>query len=266
MHYRRDTSIPPTFRIATPMGIPKQIQPKGKPNTRFQLSLGNPQFLTREFLFKKTMFIPSEMLEDDGVRNSWDEKKQKQIKMILETITINRLDCWIWAGAKSGGYPIVNFFGKPKGTMKILVHWLTNADLDYVETRKFCQTDFCINPAHYHFSNFPYNLPKDGDVLANAFGVILEGEKEERKREFWTTNDVYPWFPLRSQERPLEVITEELKQKLIQERKPLAFLEQKRLVDNPIDMKPTDDFRTFFKITPSGEAAIHAENGIEENS
>ena len=264
MHYERDNSLPPTFRTVTPLGIPKLIQPKGKPNTRFQLSISHPQFITKDFIFRKTLLIPAEMLEDDGIKNSMDEKKQKQVKMILETMTINRLDCWIWAGAKRGGYPIVNYFGKPKGVMKTLVGWLTNADLDYIETRKFCHTDFCINPAHYTFSNFPYNLPKDGDLLKNIYGVLVE---EGEERLFWRTNEVYPWFPLKSQEKPLEAITQELQYKLIQERRDLSSLRQNKLMDNPIDMKPTDDFRTFFKITPkSSEAANHAENGMQEKS
>lgn len=266
MHYKRDFSLPPTFRAITPLGIPQLMQPKGRPNTRFQTSISNPQLITRDFINKKTLLIPSEMLEDDGIKYSLDWKRQKQLKMILETITINRLDCWIWAGAASGGYPVISYFKQRKGVMKVLVGWITGADLDYVETRKFCKTPFCINPAHYHFENFPYNIPKDGDLLKNIYGMIVE-DGEERK--FWRTNEVYPWFPLNSQERPLEAITEELKQKLIQERRSLAFLEQKRLVENAIDMKPTDDFRTFFKITPSnssGEATNNAENGIEENS
>lgn len=247
MHYKRDTSLPPTFRIATPTGLPKQQQPKGRKNSRFSLALSPIQLITKDFHLQKALFIPTEMLESDDIKRSTADRCQQQIKMILETITINSIDCWIWAGATRGGYPIVSYYKQQKGVMKVLVGWLTGADMDYVVTRKFCQTTFCINPAHYHFENFPYNIPRDGDLLQNIYGIILEPGEE---RIFWRTNTVYPWFPLNSQEKPLEAITPELQQKLFY-RKSLAFLTQFLLVDKGKIPQPGDDIRGTLKVTPT---------------
>ena len=69
----------------------------------------------------------------------------------------------------------------------------------------------------------------------------------ERREQYWWTDEVLPWEDLRRGIRTLEKPEE---------------------IEPPQAMAPTaaDDFRTFFKITPSGEAANHAENDMQENS
>ena len=144
------------------------------------------------------------MIDLDGskVKNLFDTKRSQQILMIMRTVVINNNECWIWAGAKRGGYPSVAFNGKMRGAMKTLLYWLTNHLMDDVKVNKLCETDFCINPAHYLFGNFQFNIPKDPELMAHAMGISGEAANPE-ERFFWTTDEVLPWQPLNNGIRTL---------------------------------------------------------------
>ena len=254
----------PKFKLLTPTGIPRDKQPKGHPNTRFNLVVSRDMWLFRDFHKKKLFYAPAEMIDIEGARakNLFDTKRSQQILMIMRTVVINSNECWIWAGAKRGGYPSVAFNGKMRGAMKTLLYWLTNHLMDDVKVNKLCETDFCINPAHYLFGNFQFNIPKDPELMAHAMGISGEAANPE-ERFFWTTDEVLPWQPLNNGIRTL-FSQEELK--IIEQVKQIPVVET-RNVEQAMAPTAADDFRTFFKITPkSGEAANHAEDSIEENS
>ena len=253
----------PKFKLLTPTGIPRDKQPKGHPNTRFNLVVSKDLWLFKDFHKKKLFYAPAEMIDIDGskAKNLFDTKRSKQIIMIMRTVVINSNECWIWAGAKRGGYPSVAFNGKMRGAMKTLLYWLTNHLMDEVGVNKLCDTDFCINPAHYLFTNFPFNIPKDPELMAHAMGISTEGDEE---RFFWTTDEVLPWQHINNGIKTL-FSQEELK---IITPKPQIMQAETKNVEQAMAPTAADDYRTFFKISKpkSSEAANNANEGKQENS
>lgn len=195
-------------------------------------------FLWKGFHTKCLFWTRSKYLHGELIDGLWGEKREAQIRMIMETIVIDSHNCWLWAGAKTGGMPTVLYNGKPLHAMKVFLAWMTNDVPVGISSQRRCNSYFCINPAHHLISGLDINLPIDPKLIPGL----------ENREQYWKTDEVLPWEDLHRGIRTLE--------------KPLE-------IEAPQAMAPTkdDDFRKFFKITPkSGEAANHAEDSIEENS
>ena len=196
-------------------------------------------FLWKGFHTKCLFWARSKYIHKEEIDGFWGEKREAQIRMIMETIVIDSHNCWLWAGAKTSGVPSVLYNGAPLHAMKVFLAWMTNDVPVGISSHRRCNSRFCINPAHHCIGGLNINLPIDPKFMPGM----------ERREQYWWTDEVLPWEDLR---------------------RGIRTLEKPQEIEPPQAMAPTaaDDYRTFFKISKSsgGEAAIHAENGIEENS
>lgn len=57
-------------------------------------------------------------------------------------------DCWLWTGATSGGYGVVQASGRMQRTHRVVYELVVGAIESGVELHHACATPACVNPAH----------------------------------------------------------------------------------------------------------------------
>lgn len=238
----------PHYISFLPVPIPSENQPHSTKNDgiirRFQLRESPPIQLFKGFEKQEHLWIPSHLFE---ASDNWSKKGADQIKMILKTTVIHRGSCWLWVGAKTGGMPTVRYLGKACHALKVLISWIIKDHPSGISLYRRCSSDFCINPAHFHISPKEFNYPIDPMII----NPLHQKSPEDI---FWITGERLPWMHLKMGMFALE--REELMSGEAAQQQAMA-------------PKEGQSFRDFFKITTSGqsgEAANHAENGMQENS
>lgn len=218
----------PKYLNMFPTLEPADEQPrKFGPPTRFKLFQSRPQFLWKDFHLQNSFWIPQKSILNFNPNPrktvlTWEERRTRQILSIMQSFQPSKNNCWIWAGGKTGGYPIVSYNGRQIRTVKVLVAWLIN-DVPEMGAKRLCNSHWCINPSHHEFSGLRCNLPIDPNFLP----IIHEGPKK-----YWKTDEVLPW--------------EDLKVGMQTQEAQILNTSQKSPILAP---RPGQTARDFFKIT-----------------
>lgn len=177
-------------KFHTAMLRPNRADTNGK--TRFIVDFRGPFHVAKSYEFVRySFYVPAKFVY---ARDLHLAKIGSKIHDILRACALDEhTDCWHWVGQKNGSYPSTYFLGKPRGAMKVLLALLTEDNPEHFQTRRLCNSSFCINPRH-HRINCNYNIPIDPIFLAKEFG-IPETTITNETNIFWTHPEVLPWQP-----------------------------------------------------------------------